>query len=337
MQRTGNLKEKFLSFENLYVAYKKAYRGTKNYSSYCFAFNADRELLQLQDELAAGTYKPGDYAYFTIYDPKERIISVAPFRDRVAHHALVNVLEPVYEKRFIHDSYATRKEKGTHKAILRAQEFMRNNRWYLKMDIRKYFDSINHSILNQIISRKIKDRFILNLCEIIIGKGGNGVSGLPIGNLTSQFFANVYLDIFDHFIKDELRIKYYIRYMDDFCIFSNNKIELKKMRDEIAKFLKSKLLLHVKESAVLINSRIHGLPFLGVRIFPSMIRLRKENFKRSFNRLKTNEWLYRKGYIGYEKYNCSTQSIVAHLNHWGNNLLKSGLYKGMVSKAGPTA
>jgi len=337
MQRIGHLKESFLSFANLYAAYKKAYRGTKSYQSYAFAFNADRELLLLQSELTGGAYEPGNYNYFTIKEPKERTISVAPFRDRVVHHALVNVIEPVYEKRFIYDSYATRKEKGAHRAIARAQYFLRKTRWYLKMDVRKYFDSIDHRILNAIIRRKIKDPYILNLCEKIIAKGGSGLKGLPIGNLTSQFFANVYLDVFDHYIKDEVKIKGYARYMDDFCIFDESKETLKLYRDRIKIFLNEKLRLEAKESATLINSRLHGLPFLGVRIFSGQIRLITENFNRSYKKLMTNEWQYQNNRILYEKYSSSMQSLTAHLNYWGSNLLKSRLYTGTVSKAAPTA
>ncbi len=248
----------------------------------------------------AGSYNPGDYSYFTIYEPKKRTISVVPFRDRVVHHALVNVLEPIYENRFIYDSYATRKGKGTHKAILRAQRFMRKNRWYLKMDIRKYFDSIYHAILNAILARKIKDPFILDLCRKIIAKGGDGRRGLPIGNLTSQFFANVYLDLFDHFIKDKLRITGYVRYMDDFCVFDSDRNSLMELRDKITFLLQERLRLEVKENAVLINSRLHGL-------------------------------------ITYEAYSSSMQSLTAHLTYYGNNLLKSRLYTSAVSYAAPTA
>lgn len=337
MQRAGSLKEGFLSFENLYAAYKKAYRGTKSYQSYAFAFNADQELLLIQRELMAGSYNPGDYSYFTIYEPKKRTISVARFRDRVVHHALVNVLEPIYENRFIYDSYATRKGKGTHKAILRAQRFMRKNRWYLKMDIRKYFDSIYHAILNAILARKIKDPFILDLCRKIIAKGGDGAKGLPIGNLTSQFFANVYLDLFDHFIKDKLRITGYVRYMDDFCVFDSDRNSLMELRDKITFLLQERLRLEVKENAVLINSRLHGLPFLGVRIFPNLVRIKRENFNRSYAKLKTREWQYKNGLITYEAYSSSMQSLTAHLTYYGNNLLKSRLYTGAVSYAAPTA
>jgi len=326
MKRSGNLKDSFLSFENLYVGYKKAFKATKNYSACEFTFNVDRELHLLRDELACASYVPREYRYFVIKDPKERRISVAAFRDRVVHHSLVNILEPVFEKRFIYDSYATRKCKGTHRAIARAQHFIKQNRWYLKMDVRKYFDSINHEVLNSIIGRSVKDTFILKLCAGIIAKGGNGCTGLPIGNLTSQFFANVYLDVFDHFIKERNRIKYYLRYMDDFCIFSNDKIFLKEMKIIVIEYLKAVLNLEIKDSAVLLNSSLHGLPFLGVRIFPNMIRYKKENFKRGFIKLKEREREYSNGMIDYIRYSSSMQSLTAYLTHYGKGLLKSRLY-----------
>ncbi len=337
MRRIGKLKESFLSFENLYSGYKKAFKATKNYSACEFTFNLEKELLLLKEELSSGEYIPRDYRYFTIQEPKEREISVADFRDRVVHHSLVNILEPIYEKRFIYDSYATRKGKGTHRAIEKAQQCMKNNLWYLKMDVRKYFDSINHEILNAVIARTIKDPFILNLCAVIISKGGDGIIGLPIGNLTSQFFANVYLDIFDHFIKDRHRIKHYVRYMDDFCVFSDDKEYLKSIKIKSIELLNESLHLEIKESATLLNNRLHGLPFLGVRVFSNLIRHKKENFNRSFKKLKTREWEYKNGVINYEKYSSSMQSLTAHLTHYGNSLLKSRLYTGTVSKAGLTA
>ena len=154
---------------------------------------------------------------------------------------------------------------------------------------------------------------------------------MPIGNLTSQFFANVYLDILDHYIKEKFRVKFYLRYMDDFCIFSNDKNYLQELRKEIEKFLKNTLKLDVKDKATLINSKIHGLPFLGARIFPKMIRVKRENFKRSYKKLKTREWEYENGKINYERYNSSMQSLISHLNYHGNNLLKCELYGGAVS------
>ena len=193
-------------------------------------------MLELQQELINGRYKPSAYRYFKIFDPKERIISVASFKDRVVHHALINILEPIYERCFIYDSYATRKEKGTHLAINRAQTFLKEDPWFLKTDIDKYFDSINQGILMALLNRKIKDHRLLEVAQAIIENGGvNGV-GLPIGNLTSQFFANVYLNPFDHFVKQQLGVKY-VRYMDDFVLFSKNKEELKSHKKAIKDYL----------------------------------------------------------------------------------------------------
>ncbi|MBN1299547.1 MAG: RNA-directed DNA polymerase (Reverse transcriptase), partial [Actinobacteria bacterium] len=323
MHRIGDIKNELLSFANLYLAYKKVFKATKNYTACEFTFNLEKELILLQKDLKYSRYVPGDYHYFTICDPKKREISVASFKDRVVHHALVNILEPIYEKRFISDSYATRKNKGTHRAIAKAQKFLKQNYWYLKMDVSKYFGSINHLILCNIIGRTIKDPFIINLCNTIIAKGGDGTTGLPIGNLTSQFFANVYLDVFDHFIKDCLKIKGYVRYMDDFCIFENNKNYLKGLLKVITVFLNKNLKLKLKKTATLINSSLHGLPFLGVRIFPNMVRYKKENFNRSYKKLKTREWEYKNGIIDYKIYESSMQSLTSHLVFYGNSLMKN--------------
>ena len=227
MKRHNNLYPKLISFNNLLIASKKALKGTTSKKdSLIYFYHLETNILKLQLELVNLTYIPGKYKYFRIYEPKEREIAVAPFIDRVVHHAIINIIEPIYEKIFINNSYATRKEKGTHKAIYKAQSYIKKNKWYFKTDIRKYFNNINHNILLNIIKRKIKDKKLLLLIERIIRNGGKDGIGLPIGNLTSQFFANVYLDKFDHYIKEELQIKYYIRYMDDLVIFDNNKEKL---------------------------------------------------------------------------------------------------------------
>lgn len=323
MQRIGDLKKKFLSFGNLYSAWKKAFKSTKSYEAYEYSFQLENNLYKLQKELASSTYIPGEYHYFIVTDPKERIISVASFRDRIVHHALINILELIYEKRFIHHSYATRKSKGTHRAIVQAQMYLRKNRWYLKMDIAKYFNNIDHEILYQLLSRKIKDKFILLLCRKIMTKGGDGKCGLPIGNLTSQFWANVYLDRFDHLVKDQMKIKSYLRYMDDFCLFSNRKKDLKDILLVLEVFLLSELKLRIKPQATSINSSLHGLPFLGVRIFPSLIRVRSENFKRSLKRIRLREYEYETGKIKYERYLSSMMSLISHLKYWNSwELLK---------------
>lgn len=319
MRQVENLWEPFVSFENLYSAWRKAFRSTKNTESCQFAFELDRQLFALQTELIHGTWLPGPYKYFTIKEPKKRIISVAPFQDRIVHHALVNVLEPVWEPIFIYDSYATRKNKGAHAAAKRAQSFLCKNRWFLKIDIKKYFDSIDHSCLNKILACKIHTEPILKLCEHIISCGGNGIKGLPIGNLTSQFFANVYLNTFDHWIKDERRIKGYLRYMDDMVFFSKGKETLKKLLPEIQQFLANTLSLELKESATQINSATHGLSFLGLRVYPAFIRIRRENAIRSKRKLARCICNFETGRIDSETFDQSAQALLARFKYWRQN------------------
>lgn len=281
----------------------------------------EKELFLLQEELGNYTYQPGAYRYFTIFEQKQRTISVAPFRDRVVHHALIQILEPIFECSFIYHSYATRKDKGSHKAIEQARCFLRKNRWYLKMDISKYFDNIDHGILNTLLAKRIKDPLILALCAKIIAQGGDGSRGLPIGNLTSQFWANVYLDSLDHYIKDRLRISAYLRYMEDFCLFSNDKKTLKDLVPVLTVFLDNSLGLHLKDRATLINTALHGLPFLGVRIWPALIRIRRQNLVRSLGKIRKREKEYITGHISHQHYRCSIESLIAHVKHWNTHIL----------------
>lgn len=298
MQRIGNLFPEFCSFSNLLSAYRKAHRGTrKNAENAAFFINMEKELLALQEELRSGTWRPQPYYFFDIWDPKHRTIAVAAFRDRVVHHALVNVLEPAYERCFIYDSYATRKGKGVHAAVSRAQHFLRRYDWYLKSDVEQYFDSADHKILLGLLQRKIKDKRLLKVAESIICHGGNKGKGLPIGNRTSQFFANVYLDALDHFVKEKLRAPGYTRYMDDIVLFHPDKSKLKQMLPAIEAFLAEELALCLKPKATYINSHKNGLSFLGRRVFRSVIRLRPENLRRITGRIRHREWQFLNGQI----------------------------------------
>ena len=324
MKTYKNLYTKFNSFENLLLAYKKAYKATKTAQSFKFMFNLENEILNLQQDLLRLTYKPQAYHYFTIYEPKEREISVACFRDRVVHHALVNVLEPIYEKLFIDKSFATRKNKGTHAAIKQAQLYLRKNNYFLKCDIRKYFYSINHETLIELIKVKIADKKLLQIIERIIKNAGNDV-GLPIGNLTSQFFANVYLNSFDHFVKRGLKQQYYLRYMDDFVFFSNDKEELKVVLKEIEVFLLDNLQLNLKEKATLLNTAMHGLSFLGTRIFRKTIRVKQQNLKRSLKKIRHRYYLFKQGHITEEEFILTANSIFAHLRNYNTRNFLKGL------------
>lgn len=314
MKRYGNLMSQLLDFGRLLQAYKKA-RKTNPHSeeSAKFSFHLESELLQLRSELASGSWEPQPYRYFPITDPKYRIISAATFRDRVVHHAMIQVLEPIYERCFISDSYATRKNKGTHAARVRAQYFVRKYRWFLKTDIEQYFASIDHEVLLGILKRKIRDRHFLLLLEKIIRHGGKAGKGLPIGNLTSQFLANVYLDPLDHFIKDQLGVKGYIRYMDDFVCWEVEKTKLKLLKPEVEGFLANQLQLSLKPSATFLNQRANGLSFLGGRIFVDTIRIRKENLNRCLRRMRKKHFEYREEVMEEAQYIASLNGSWAYL------------------------
>ncbi len=294
MKRYGNLWQGMISFRSLLRAALTA-----------FHFNLESELWRLHQELADQTYRPGRYHSFYVHEPKTRLISAAPYRDRVVHHALTQVLEPIFERSFIHDSYACRKGKGTHAAVRRAQHFSRRFRYVLKADIRKFFPSLDHEILKGLIARKIKDPHVLWLVGRIIGSSNPQEAvtmyfpgddlftpserrrGIPIGNQTSQFFANVSLDPLDHFVTDRLRFGGYVRYVDDFLVFSNDKSELTEARDHIAKFLvRLRLRLHPTKNTVFPVTE--GIRFLGYRVFPTHRLLVKDNVHRFRRRVRAN-------------------------------------------------
>lgn len=319
MQRIGGLFEVFCGFQNLLLAWKKTRKGSgKSAEGALFFQGLENELFALQAALIDGSWAPQPFRYFDIYDPKHRTIAVSAFRDRLVHHALVNVLEPVFEKSFIFDSYATRKGKGVHAAVFRAQHFLCRNRFYLKTDVEKFFDSVPHDLLLTILRRKIKDRRLLEVCEKIVCHGQSFAPGfgLPIGNRTSQFFANVYLNVLDHFIKDRLAVKGYVRYMDDFVIFHNDRNVLKSLRARTEDFLGENLMLQLKSSATFLNRPSNGLPFLGRRIFPGIIRLRTENLRRITARMGLRERQLCRGDIDEATFQHSMNSYWAMLSYY---------------------
>jgi RNA-directed DNA polymerase len=244
MKRLGGIFEQVVAFDNLLLAFRKARRGKRRRPPVAgFELRLERELLALQLELLTGDYQPGGYRLFTIYERKPRLIAAAPFRDRVVHHALLNVIEPVIDRRFIDDSYACRAGKGTHAAVERYQHWSRRHAYALKVDIARYFPSIDHDILKGKLRRYLKDARVLRLFDRIIGSGPpfeeTGLAdyfpgddlfgpiergrGIPIGNLTSQFLANLYLDGFDHFVKEVLGVRPYLRYVDDMVLLDDDK------------------------------------------------------------------------------------------------------------------
>ena len=322
-----------MSWTNLDRAARRARRG-KRYRPDVAAFEFDLEyhLLRLQQQLRDGTYRPGTFRTRVIYEPKRRLISAAPYWDRVVHHALCNVIEPIFERRFIADSYACRKGKGNHAAVRRASEFARRYRYVLKADIQKFFPSVDHAILLELVERRIKDPRVLGLIrEIVLHPGpqephvvwfpGDDLftphertRGLPIGNQTSQFLANVMLDPLDHFIKEQLRIPGYVRYADDLLPFSNDKNELHDARDAIREFLAGfRLKLHPRKSEIFPVTA--GIRFLGYRVFPTHRLLDKANVLRFRRRLRRLQRAYAAGRVTAPQIRARLISWTGHASH----------------------
>lgn len=295
MKRFGNLYGKICTFDNLLLAFKKARLGKRYKNNVLkFSYYLEKELYILQQALQNETYEPGDYFTFRVYEPKERVIMALPFNDRVVQHALVNIIEPLFNKSFIYDSYACRVGKGTHKGIIRAKQFIRQagrGCYILKADVKKFFPSIDHSVLKNILSRKIKCPKTLHLCYQYIDHGGK--IGIPIGNLTSQLYANIYLNQLDHYVKDVLGIKHYIRYMDDFIIVCKTKEEAQKFKIHLSEWLLVNLNLELNSKTQVFPS-YNGVNFLGYRIWYNGIKIRHTTVRRlkrkikRFNELKTN-------------------------------------------------
>ncbi len=282
------------AWENLLFAYRKAAKGKRGHANVAaFEHRLEENLLSLQVELQAQTYTPGPYTSFYIHEPKRRLISAAPFRERVVHHALCNLIEPSFERSFIADSYANRVGKGTHRALDRAQQLARRHRYVLQLDLRQFFPSIDHAILRAALARKVTDPAVLWLIDQILASGAGLLTevydmvyfpgddlfaidrprGLPIGNLTSQFWANCYLNSFDHFVKRELQCAGYVRYVDDLLLFGDEKETLWSWKAAaIERLAALRLTSHPGGQP---HPVTEGFPFLGFTIFPNRRRLKR--------------------------------------------------------------
>ncbi len=329
MKRHGHLWPQVITFGNLLQAARQAQQG-KRFRPNVLTFNnrLEQNLVGLQQELTDQTYRPGRYRRFEILDPKPRIISAAPYRDRVVHHALCNIIVPLIEPSFIADSYANRSGYGTHRALKRFTRFTRTSRYILQCDIRKYFPSIDHSVLKAIARRHLKCSETLWLLDLIINSGqevdwflGDNLltpleqpRGLPIGNLTSQFLANLYLNGFDHFVKQELKAQKYLRYVDDFALFSDDRAFLVDAWQQIEAYLTNlRLELHPVKTQ-LFETR-HGANFVGFRILPDRIRVRNDNLRRARKRCHQLQADYAAGTMTLAELVQRLQSWEAHLKH----------------------
>jgi len=323
--------EKLTTWSNLMLAYRKAAKGKRGHPNVAeFEHRLEDNLLEIQAELQAKTYQPGRYASFYIHEPKRRLISAAPFRDRVVHHALCNLIEPIFERSFIFDSYANRVGKGTHRALTRAQEFARKYPYVLQCDIRQFFPSIDHAILRETIARKITDPDILWLCDQILTSGvgvlaeeyemvwfdGDDLLAplhpreLPIGNLTSQFWANVYMNPFDHFVKRKLGCEAYIRYVDDFLLFTRDKETLWGWLAGIrSRMSRMRMTIHPHAAPRPVTE---GFAFLGFRVLPQERRLKRKKglyYQRKLARMRI---AYTHGELTFEQMTASIEGWVNH-------------------------
>jgi retron-type reverse transcriptase len=348
MKRYGNLYPQITDFYNILSAARSAQKGKRFRPNVLdFNYKLEIELANIQKELESKTYQPGQYKTFQIFEPRARMISAAPYRDRVVHHAVCNIIGPIFEKTFIDDCYANRCGFGTHRALRRFTTFARSSQYVLQCDIKKYFPSIDHAILKTLIRHKIKCKDTLWLLDTIIDNSNPQPSvidhfpgddllsplkrkkGLPIGNLTSQFFANIYLNGLDHFIKEEIKGKKYLRYVDDFALFSDDRNFLAEAQQAIIDYLVNlRLKIHPIKSQ-LFETR-HGANFLGFRILPDRIRLRSENLRRGRRRLRKMQKDYAENKIKIQDISRSIKSWIAHLSHGDTWQLRKKIFTSIV-------
>ena len=319
MKRVGNLFSQIVSRENLLRAFVKASRGKGlRKERIDYAEHLEDNLTMLAVGLNDLTYPVGDYRRFLIFDPKEREICAASFSERVLHHAIMNVCSPYFERFLIADSYANRKGKGLIKAVERARSHADRYRWFLKCDIRKYFDSIPHILLYDKLQRKFKDPHLLKWFERLIRayEKASGI-GLPIGNLTSQYFANLYLDAIDRIHAP------YVRYMDDFVFWSNDKQALLDIRERVSTCLHDVLGLTLKQTPYINRTRC-GMDFLGYRVFPSEVRLARNSVRRYISRVREIIKTYGDERTAQQRLTSMTAFVVqAETYEWRSKKLKA--------------
>ncbi len=311
MKRQGNLIEEIADFDNLQWAFCKAKRGKEEKNEVIrFQHKLWDNLRSLQKQVLTSEIETENYRYFTIYDPKKRLICAVPFAQRVLHHALMNVCHRFFDRVQIYDSYASRLGKGTYAALDRARKFQKRHCWFLKLDFVKYFDSLDHLILKDQLNRMFKDKRLLAIFEKIIDSHYSEKNrGVPIGNLTSQYFANHYLSDLDHFVKEKLKIPAYVRYMDDIILWHDQKAILLNAGLSLKKYSEQKLDLTLKPFCL--NKNIQGLPFLGYLLYPDDIRLAHRSRIRFIKKLRIYENNLKYGIWTQEEYQNHISPLIA--------------------------
>ena len=331
MKRQGQLLQQIADLKNLYEAFYKAQKGKVfKHDVYAYSKQLQQNLQQLHQQLLSGAVETGGYHTFTIYDPKKRLICAAPFPQRVLHHALMNVCHATFEKHQIATSFASRSEKGTYAALDKGREYHRHYRWFLKLDVRKYFESIDHSILKQQLYRIFKDKSVLLIFDQIIDSYSTAENkSIPIGNLTSQYFANHYLSVADHYIKEVLRVPAYVRYMDDMVLWHYDKEALLEIGYRFTEYLAGELRLQLKPFCL--NESRKGLPFLGYLLFLDRVRLARRSKKRFIQKsllygryLQTGRW-------SQKEFASHTMPLVAFTEYANAKEFRKNVYSTMVA------
>ncbi len=334
-----SLWDRVVDWSNLLLACRRASRGKRGRTAAAtFEHRIGDRLSALESDLQSGRYRPSAYTHFYIHEPKRRKISAAPFRDRVVHHALCNVVEPMFEARFHPDSYANRIGKGTHRAIDRLQALAQANRYVLRADIVRHFPSLDHAVLRAELTTVIRDDRVLGLVDLVLASGAGILAdeyemvyfagddlfardrprGLPIGNLTSQFWSNCYMNPFDWFVARELRCRAYLRYVDDFALFSDDKRELRAWQHAIAERLaRLRLTMHDPPTIMPVTE---GIPWLGFIVHPDHRRVKRRNVVNFRRRIAARLDAYVAGEITFAEFDASVKGWVNHVRHadtWG--------------------
>lgn len=305
MKRTCHIKERVLDLDNLYLAYCKARRGKQQKQEVIdFAANLDANIIRLRDALESGNISLGRYRFFTIHDPKERLICAAPFCERVVHHAVMNVCHNTFDRTLIDTTYATRRGKGVYAALDKAKQGMARYAYTVKLDVRKYYDSVSHDVLKARLRRMFKDPWLLSLFDHIIDRYGDNGKGLPIGNLTSQYFANLYISDLDHKAKEQWKVPVYIRYMDDMLLMSDDKSFLRHCVDALTEYARNELQLTLKPPVY--RQSKDGQNFLGYKIMPYHILLSGRSKRRFRTKMLRYDSLYGSG-------QWDEQTLVSHV------------------------
>ncbi len=317
-----------IAIDNLFQAWSEFKTGKrKRKDVQLFERHLEDNLFDLYLKLRDKTYRHGDYHAFYVQDPKIRHIHKASVSDRVVHHLLYKFLYELFDKSFIYDSYSCRLEKGTHKGVKKLEKFTRivsknyiKPCWALKLDIRKFFASVDHQILLSLLKSKISDPEIVYLLSEVIDsfQSEQGTSkGIPLGNLTSQVFANIYMNELDQFVKHQLRVKYYLRYADDFVILTNNKLELDRYLPQLGNFLQTKLKLKLHPNKIIFRKLEWGIDFLGYIVLPHYCLPRTKTTKRIFKKLEAK--------LDTDSFNQSLQSYLGYLSHAHSHKLTQNL------------